>query len=76
MTVIITLPSIISPDLLDKLQAKIVTELNLDNQVSFVVRYDVSLILGYSLTIGSQIYDKSFAAAIKSKLAIIQAKIQ
>ena len=76
MTVTITLPSNISPDLLDKLQAKIVIELKLDKQVSFVVRYDPSLILGYSLTVGSIVYDKSFAAAIKSKLAIIQAKIQ
>ena len=76
MTVTITLPSTISPDLLDKLQAKIVSELKLDNQVSFVVQYDSSLILGYHLTVGSQVYDKSFAAAIKSKLAIIQAKIQ
>ena len=76
MTVIITLPSIISPDLLDKLQVKIVSELKLDNQVSFVVQYNPSLILGYSLTVGSLVYDKSFAAAIKGKLATIQAKIQ
>ena len=76
MTVTITLACAIKYDLLAKLQSKILEELDLDSKATFVIEYDPNLVLGYSLTIGSQVYDKSFAAAIKGKLATIQAKIQ
>jgi F0F1-type ATP synthase delta subunit len=76
MTVIIILPSALNTDLINQLQSKILSEFSLSSDTIFEIRIDQSLVLGYKLIIGTQVYDKSFQILINTKLANIQDKIQ
>ncbi len=75
MTVLITLPAPISQELQSALQAKIKREFGLNDQASFEIIYNSSLVLGYQININNIIYDHSFASLINSKLSLIQTKL-